>query len=98
MSRVARVNAIVWLRRDLRRADLPLLSAAHERAAGGEVAICFVLDPAFFDGAGRTRRAWLATTLVACALVALALGNVNVAGNIVLSILGALTCMNLSPE
>lgn len=59
------MNAIVWLRRDLRRADLPLLSAAHERAAGGEVAICFVLDPAFFDGAGRTRRAWLATTLLA---------------------------------
>lgn len=59
------MGAIVWLRRDLRRADLPTLAAAHERAAGGEVTVCFVLDPAFFDTAGAARRAWLAATLLA---------------------------------
>jgi deoxyribodipyrimidine photo-lyase len=59
------IPAIVWLRRDLRRADLPTLAAAHERAGGGEVAVCFVLDPAFFDTAGPPRRAWLAATLLA---------------------------------
>ena len=59
------MTAIVWLRRDLRRADLPTLAAAHERAAGGDVAVCFVLDPAFFDTAGAARRAWLAATLLA---------------------------------
>ena len=59
------MNAIVWLRRDLRRADLPTLAAAHDRAAGGQVTVCFVLDPAFFDDAGPARRAWLAATLLA---------------------------------
>ena len=59
------MSAIVWLRRDLRRADLPTLAAAHDRAAGGEVAVCFVLDPAFLDTAGAARRAWLAATLLA---------------------------------
>ena len=59
------MGATVWPRRDLRRADLPTLAAAHERAAGGEVTVCFVLDPAFFDTAGAARRAWLAATLLA---------------------------------
>ena len=59
------MSAIVWLRRDLRRADLPALAAAHERAAGGGVTVCFVLNPAFFDTAGAARRAWLAATLLA---------------------------------
>lgn len=59
------MSAIVWLRRDLRRADLPTIAAAHERAAGGGVTVCFVLNPAFFDTAGAARRAWLAATLLA---------------------------------
>ncbi|MGJ6980410.1 cryptochrome/photolyase family protein [Aestuariimicrobium soli] len=58
-------TAVVWLRRDLRRADLPLLAAAHERSGGGPVAVVFVLDPAFLDGAGAARRGWLAATLLA---------------------------------
>lgn len=59
------MSAIVWLRRDLRRADLPTLAAAHERAGDGEVSVCFVLDPALFDVAGVARQAWLAATLLA---------------------------------
>lgn len=56
---------ILWLRRDLRRADHPALAAAAEAAAGGDVHVLFVLDPAFFDGAGAVRQAWLARTLEA---------------------------------
>ncbi|MFT4165461.1 MAG: deoxyribodipyrimidine photo-lyase [Microlunatus sp.] len=56
---------MAWLRRDLRRADLPLLAAAYERADGGRIAVCFVLDPAIFDGAGPVRQAWLAANLLA---------------------------------
>jgi deoxyribodipyrimidine photo-lyase len=55
------VDAIVWLRRDLRRADHPaLLSAAEE---GGRVLPLFVLDPTLWDPAGPTRRAWLLRSL-----------------------------------
>ena len=40
------ISSIVWLRRDLRRADLPLLAAAHDAVGeGGEVVVAFVLDP-----------------------------------------------------
>ncbi len=54
------MTAILWLRRDLRRADHPALAAAH---AAGPVLPLFVLDPAIFDSAGDVRRAWLAHTL-----------------------------------
>ncbi|MFT3832189.1 MAG: deoxyribodipyrimidine photo-lyase [Micropruina sp.] len=54
------MTSILWLRRDLRRADHPALVAAH---ADGPVVPLFVLDPAFFDDAGRPRQAWLAHTL-----------------------------------
>lgn len=59
-------SSILWLRRDLRRGDHPALGAAHAAAEGGPVHVVFVLDPAFFDGAGDVRRAWLAETLLAC--------------------------------
>ncbi len=54
------MTAILWLRRDLRRADHPALAAAH---ADGPVLPVFVLDPAIYDSAGDVRRAWLAHTL-----------------------------------
>lgn len=60
-------TSILWLRRDLRRGDLPALGAAHDAAtagsAAGEVAVVFVLDPALWQGAGDARRAWLAESL-----------------------------------
>lgn len=59
------MTAMVWLRRDLRRADLPLLAAAHEHAQGASVMVVFVLDPGFLDEAGAARTAWLAATLLA---------------------------------
>ena len=58
-------TSILWLRRDLRRADHPALDAAAEAADGGRVHVVFVLDPAFFDHAGPVRQAWLAHTLEA---------------------------------
>ena len=58
------MTALVWLRRDLRRADLPALGAAAD-AAGDGVAVVFVVDPEFFDPAGPVRQAWLARTLLA---------------------------------
>lgn len=57
------MTALLWLRRDLRRADLPALGAAD--AASGGVAVVFVVDPEFFDPAGSVRQAWLARTLLA---------------------------------
>ncbi len=57
---MARAAAILWLRRDLRRADHPALCAA---AASGAVLPAFVLDPEFLDAAGPVRRGWLAATL-----------------------------------
>ena len=56
------MTAILWLRRDLRRRDLPALGAAHE---AGPVVPAFVLDPSLWEGAGPARRAWLAATLEA---------------------------------
>ena len=53
---------LVWLRRDLRLSDHPALAAA---AASGPVVLLFVLDPAFFDGAGAIRQGWLAANLLA---------------------------------
>jgi deoxyribodipyrimidine photo-lyase len=60
-------TSILWLRRDLRRGDLPALGAAHDAATAGsstgEVAVVFVLDPALWRGAGDARRAWLAESI-----------------------------------
>ncbi|MFT4110613.1 cryptochrome/photolyase family protein [Propionicimonas sp.] len=53
-------RTLLWLRRDLRRADHPALAAA---AASGSVVPVFVLDPAFVEPAGPVRRGWLAATL-----------------------------------
>jgi deoxyribodipyrimidine photo-lyase len=58
------VTALLWLRRDLRRADHPALRAAAE-SGDGRVVVVFVVDPGLWDGAGEARRAWLAATLVA---------------------------------
>ncbi len=57
------MSALLWLRRDLRRRDLPALGAAA--AAGGDagVVVAFVLDPALWHGGGAVRRAWLAANL-----------------------------------
>lgn len=56
------MTALLWLRRDLRRTDLPALNAA---TGNGRVAVAFVLDPRLWDGAGDARRTWLARTLLA---------------------------------
>jgi deoxyribodipyrimidine photo-lyase len=53
--------SVLWLRRDLRRGDLPALGAAA--GAGSPVCVVFVLDPALWANAGSARRAWLAATL-----------------------------------
>lgn len=58
------MTAVLWLRRDLRRADLPALAAAHGRASGGAVAVCVALDPDD-DARGAAPRAWWAATLLA---------------------------------
>ena len=58
------MTSILWLRRDLRRADHPALLAARD-AAEGDLVVAFVLDPALWSGAGPVRRAWLAATLEA---------------------------------
>ncbi len=54
---------VVWLRRDLRRSDLPLLqtAASHD----DRVVVVFVLDPVFWEPAGPVRKAWLARNLLA---------------------------------
>ena len=57
------MSSLLWLRRDLRRGDLPALGAAHEAADGGEVHAVFVVDPAIWGRAGAVRTAWLAATL-----------------------------------
>ncbi len=58
------MTSLLWLRRDLRRADHPALGAA---AKDGPVVVAFVVDPAVWTAAGAARRAWLATTLRATA-------------------------------
>ena len=57
------MSSLLWLRRDLRRGDLPALGAAHEAADGGDVHAVFVVDPAIWGRAGAVRTAWLAATL-----------------------------------
>ena len=58
------MTSILWLRRDLRRSDHPALLAARD-AAGDDLVVAFVIDPALWAGAGAARRAWLAATLEA---------------------------------
>ncbi|KGN37100.1 cryptochrome/photolyase family protein [Knoellia subterranea] len=60
------MTSILWLRRDLRRADHPALLAARD-AADGDLVVAYVLDPALWSSAGPVRRAWLAATLEATA-------------------------------
>ena len=56
------MTSILWLRRDLRRRDLPALQAA---ASAGPVLPLFVIDPQLWSSGGAARRAWLAATLLA---------------------------------
>ena len=54
------MTEILWLRRDLRRADHPALAVAAEH---GPVLPVFVVDPAIWEGVGPVRRAWVAANL-----------------------------------
>lgn len=56
--------ALLWLRRDLRRTDLPALGSAVA-AADGPVVVAYVLDPTLWHSAGPVRRAWLAASVQA---------------------------------
>ncbi|MGD8150733.1 cryptochrome/photolyase family protein [Ornithinimicrobium sp. Y1694] len=56
--------AVLWLRRDLRRADHPALLAALD-AADGALAVLFVVDPHLWERGGPVRRAWVAASLQA---------------------------------
>jgi len=56
------VTSILWLRRDLRRHDLPALTAAGEN---GPVLPLFVVDPALWESCGPVRRGWLAASVQA---------------------------------
>ncbi|GGF46716.1 deoxyribodipyrimidine photo-lyase [Marmoricola endophyticus] len=69
------MSALLWLRRDLRRADLPALGAAAE-AGDGRVQAVFVIDPTLWGRAGKVRTAWLAASLRAA--VASYDGNLSV--------------------
>ncbi|MFN0283073.1 MAG: cryptochrome/photolyase family protein [Kineosporiaceae bacterium] len=66
-------TSVMWFRRDLRLADHPALLAAVDAAdgrsgegggrAGPDVVPLFVVDPALWEPAGPTRRAWLVRSL-----------------------------------
>ena len=56
------MSSVLWLRRDLRRRDLPALNAAVD-AAPGAVHVLFVVDPALWDDAGAVRRGWVAANV-----------------------------------
>jgi deoxyribodipyrimidine photo-lyase len=60
------MSAVLWLRRDLRRRDLPALGAAAD-ATDDDVHVLFVIDPVLWDGAGPVRRGWLAASVRAAA-------------------------------
>jgi deoxyribodipyrimidine photo-lyase len=55
-------SSVLWLRRDLRRRDLPALGAAAD-ATGSEVHVLFVVDPVLWDRCGKVRRGWLAANV-----------------------------------
>ncbi len=57
-------GSVLWLRRDLRRADHPALVAA---ASEGPVLPLVVIDATLWEGAGVVRRAWYAASVRACA-------------------------------
>jgi deoxyribodipyrimidine photo-lyase len=59
------MDSVLWLRRDLRRRDLPALGAAADAAdsTAGRVHVLFVVDPAIWDAAGPVRRGWLAASI-----------------------------------
>jgi deoxyribodipyrimidine photo-lyase len=59
-------SSVLWLRRDLRRRDLPALGAAAD-ATDGDVHVLFVIDPLLWDAAGPVRRGWLAASIRAAA-------------------------------
>ncbi|MDT0201137.1 deoxyribodipyrimidine photo-lyase [Nocardioides sp. AE5] len=59
------MSSLLWLRRDLRRLDLPALGAARDE--GGPVAVAFVVDPRLWNAAGAVRRAWVAANVLAVA-------------------------------
>jgi deoxyribodipyrimidine photo-lyase len=63
------MSSVLWLRRDLRRRDLPALQAAADaaEASGGAVHVLFVVDPALWDVAGPARRGWVAASVKAAA-------------------------------
>src|SRR5215510_4948267 len=58
--------SVLWLRRDLRRRDLPALGAAAD-ATEKDVHVLFVIDPVLWDNAGPVRRGWLAASVRAAA-------------------------------
>jgi deoxyribodipyrimidine photo-lyase len=60
------MSSVLWLRRDLRRRDLPALGSAAE-ATDDDVHVLFVIDPVLWDGAGPARRGWLAASIRAAA-------------------------------
>ncbi|HEX4471725.1 MAG TPA: deoxyribodipyrimidine photo-lyase [Nocardioides sp.] len=62
-------SSVLWLRRDLRRRDLPALGAAAEAVSsgGGQVHVVFVVDPVLWDHCGPVRRGWLAASVRAAA-------------------------------
>ena len=61
------MTSVLWLRRDLRRRDLPALGAAADAAGDGEVHVLFVIDPVLWDSCGPVRRGWLAASVRAAA-------------------------------
>lgn len=57
-------TTVMWLRRDLRLSDHPaLLAAAGPDDDRARVVLLFVVDPALWNPAGPTRRAWLVRSL-----------------------------------
>lgn len=59
------MTSVLWLRRDLRRRDLPALGAAARACADGTVLPLFVVDPALVEAAGPARLAALGDALAA---------------------------------
>ncbi len=57
------MTSVLWLRRDLRRRDLPALAAAADAAGDGDVHVLFVIDPVLWDRCGPVRRGWLAASV-----------------------------------
>ncbi len=62
---LGRVTSVLWLRRDLRRRDLPALGAATQASADRTVLPLFVVDPTLVEAAGPARLAALGEALSA---------------------------------